>query len=56
MACYYLTQYDIEDGYHKLVDVLTKHGHDQKYYLYRTICKNVDFVVSNAKSFKLHIN
>ena len=56
LSCYYSTQYNIEDMHDNLVGVLDKHSHDQKYYLYRTICKNIGFAVLNNKSFKAHIN
>ena len=44
IASYYGSEYDIENAFGDLVDVLTRHGYKNKYYLFKKI--SMDWICS----------
>ena len=58
LSFWYATEYDTDAAHDDLIKVFKEYGNDWKteYYVYRTICKNVGFVISNTKYFKRNIN
>lgn len=55
---WYSSKYDADEVLVNLMEVIKKHcdGWKGKRYIYREICKNLGFLISNAKSFKLLLN
>lgn len=58
LASWYSSKYDADEVLVNLMEVIKKHcdGWKGKRYIYREICKNLGFLISNAKSFKLLLN
>lgn len=58
LASWYSSEYKVNEVMNNLIKIMKKYGDKWKgkYCIYRKICKNVAFLVSGSKVFKVLIN